>query len=266
MDEVTAAKLGSPVLRRTSVRTGAWWAEPATIAAALTAFGIYSFWAAWQNAYFEFGPYLSPFYSPHIPESALARFGIPRDGVLRNLFSPAFFILWMPLGFRLTCYYYRKAIYRSFLADPPGCAVKEPALRKTYRGETRLPFILMNSHRYFFYLAVVVLAVLTYDAVLAFIWPDGFGIGVGTLVMLANVVLLAGFTFGCNSARHLVGGRLDCFSCDNFSQSSYKGWKFVSTLNKNHMMWAWWSLISVGLTDVYIRLCATGLITDVRLF
>lgn len=266
MDETTTAKLGSPVLRRTGIRTDNWWLQPTLVVSGLTFFGIYSIWAAWQNAHFEFGPYLSPFYSPHIPESVLASLGLPRAGIWRNLLSPAFFILWMPLGFRLTCYYYRKAIYRSFLADPAGCAVKEPSLRKTYRGESRFPFILMNAHRYFLYLAVLVLAVLTYDLVLAFIWPDGFGIGVGTLVMLANVILLAGFTFGCNSARHLVGGQLDCFSCDNFSKTSYKGWKFVSTLNKKHMMWAWLSLVSVGITDVYIRLCAMGIITDVRLF
>jgi hypothetical protein len=32
------------------------------------------------------------------------------------------------------------------------------------------------------------------------------------------------------------------------------------------MKWAWVSLIWVGLTDLYVRLCAMGLWTDYRLF
>src|SRR5262249_29943709 len=135
-------------------------------------------------------------------------------------FSSGFLILAFPGLFRLTCYYYRKAYYRAFWADPPACAVGEP--RKSYWGENRLPLILQNSHRYFMYAALVFLIILTWDALKAFWWPTDrsgnpstgqFGIGLGTLIMVANVCLLAGFTFGCNSVRHLVGGRLNCFSC-----------------------------------------------------
>jgi len=31
------------------------------------------------------------------------------------------------------------------------------------------------------------------------------------------------------------------------------------------MNWAWFSLFSVALTDVYIRLCAAGILTDLRI-
>ena len=68
--------------------------------------------------------------------------------------SPALLILIFPLGFRLTCYYYRKAYYRGFWASPPACAVAEPHAK--YTGETRFPLILQNIHRYFFYFAVLV--------------------------------------------------------------------------------------------------------------
>lgn len=232
----------------------------------LSGFGLYSVWAAWQNAHFEFGPYLSPFYSPKIPESWLAAAGVPQGGFLHHLFSPAFFILWMPLGFRLTCYYYRKAYYRSFFADPPACAVREPGFRKKYAGETRFPWVLQNVHRYFLYLAILVVVFLWWDTILAFAWTDGFGIGVGTLVLLLNVVLLSAYTFSCHSARHIVGGQLDCFSCDNLSQVRHKGWTWISRINRDHMLWAWVSMFSVGLADLYIRLCSMGVITDVRLF
>ena len=137
-------------------------------------------------------------------------------------FSAAIFILWGPALFRLTCYYYRKAYYRAFWADPPACAVGEP--RKSYWGENRWPLILQNSHRYWMYVATVFLVILWYDALHAFWWPSDraghhlsgghqVGMGLGTLIMLLNVVFLSFFTLGCNSVRHLVGGRHNCFNC-----------------------------------------------------
>ena len=80
--------------------------------------------------------------------------------------SPALIILIFPLGFRLTCYYYRKAYYRAFWLSPPACAVAEPHAK--YTGETRFPLILQNVHRYFWYVAVLVGLILSYDVVLAF--------------------------------------------------------------------------------------------------
>ena len=126
--------------------------------------------------------------------------------------SPALIILIFPLGFRLTCYYYRKAYYRSFWLSPPACAVAEP--HKAYTGETRLPLILQNIHRYFWYAAVLVALILTYDAVLAFRDEDGdWGhMGLGTLILLVNVVLIWLYTLSCHSCRHIVGGRLRHFS------------------------------------------------------
>ena len=57
------------------------------------------------------------------------------------------------MGFRLTCYYYRKAYYRAFWRAPAACAVREPHAK--YTGETRFPLILQNVHRYFFWIALV---------------------------------------------------------------------------------------------------------------
>ena len=105
----------------------------------LGGFGLYATLRAFEGKFFEVGPYLSPFYSPLIDAS---------HHWWR--FSPALLILAFPLGFRVTCYYYRKAYYRAFFLDPPGCAVGEPAHRN-YRGETGFPFVLQNLHRYFLY-------------------------------------------------------------------------------------------------------------------
>ncbi len=219
----------------------------------LGAFAIYTTWRAFEGKFYWTPPYLSPFYSPLID-----------PGHRWWPFSPAILILGGPLGFRMTCYYYRKAYYRAFFLDPPGCAVGESGKRK-YRGETSFPFILQNVHRYFFYLALVFIAFLWYDAIRAFFFPGGFGIGVGTVIMLANILLLTTYTFSCHSLRHLAGGKLDCFSCTTFGPPRHTVWGWVSRLNEHHMLWAWASMISVGLTDLYIRLVASGALKDIRL-
>jgi hypothetical protein len=89
-----------------------------------------------------------------------------------------------------------------------------------------------------------------------------FGIGVGSLVLLINVVLIGGYTLGCHSFRHLVGGMVDTLSR---SPARKKTYDCVSCLNRQHPKWAWFSLVFVGFTDVYIRLCSMGIIHDLRI-
>ena len=234
-------------------RQDSWWIEILPVIMVMGGFSVYATLRALEGKFYEWGPYISPFYSPLIDAN---HHWWP--------FSPAILILGGPLGFRATCYYYRKAYYRAFFLDPPACAVGETSGRK-YRGETAFPFILQNLHRYFFYLAVLFLCFLWYDAVLAFFFPEGFGIGVGSLVMLVNVILLSTYTFSCHSLRHLVGGKLDCFSCTAFGPPRHSAWRVVSFLNERHMLWAWMSLFSVGFTDLYIRCVSAGYLKDIRI-
>jgi len=239
-------------------RTDLWWLYPVLQGVILALLIGYANYAAFLGAdhyhYVEQGRhYLSPFYSPYIHPSWLP-----------NWFSPALLILIFPLGFRTTCYYYRKAYYRSYFADPIACAVGEP--RRAYHGETKFPFILQNVHRYFMYAAVVFLFILWWDVILAarFQTPDGvrFGIGGGTLAILASTGLLTLYTLGCHSLRHLVGGKLDCFSCVVAGGPRHKTWSVVSVLNGRHMMWAALSLGAVCFADLYVRLCSMGVIRD----
>jgi hypothetical protein len=235
-----------------AVRTGSWWTQILPVVIGLGGFGAYATYRAFEGAFFQWGPYLSPFYSPLID---IHHHYWP--------YSPALLILAGPLGFRATCYYYRKAYYRAFFLDPAGCAV--PERKRNYAGETRFPFILQNAHRYFLYLAIIFIAFLWHDAVKAFFFPDGFGVGVGTLVLLINVTLLTLYLFSCHSVRHLFGGKLDCFSCAKFGKSRYSTWRSLSFLNERHMLFAWMSLFSVGFADFYVRLVSSGAIKDLRL-
>ncbi|MDQ6694702.1 MAG: succinate dehydrogenase [Chloroflexota bacterium] len=238
-------------------RSDMWWIRPVLTVIVLGAFVVYSTFRAFQNQYYEVGPYLSPFYSPLVP-LGWSIFGW-------NI-SPAIYILVFPLSFRLTCYYYRLAYYRAFFWDPPACAVPEPSARKRYTGERRFPFVLQNIHRYAFYAAVIFIFILAYDAIQAFFFADGFHVGVGSLLLTANVVLISLYTFSCHSFRHLVGGRVNCYSCTLGSRTRYGVWKQVSFLNGRHALFAWSSLISVGLVDLYVMLVSSGTITDLRLF
>ncbi len=244
-----------------TLRKDAWWRSPATTAGVLLAFVIYSTWAAFQTTDYTWEPYISPFFSPCIADACHGSSSTWSFVPWWPL--PAILILIFPLGFRLTCYYYRKAYYRAFWLAPPACAVAEPHRR--YTGETRFPLVLQNIHRYFLYFAVIFNIILSYDAIVAFRDHSGaWGhMGLGTLVLLINAALLWTYTLGCHSCRHLCGGKLNIFSRHRFR---LRLWKFVSWFNERHMQFAWASLVWVALSDVYVRLVASGLIHDPRFF
>src|SRR6266571_4664669 len=239
-------------------RRDAWWVAPLAVFLGLSTFVVYSTWAAFQNAHYTFGPYLSPFYAPVLFASAgdaaglqHAWFGVKPAWIPALLpFSPALLILPFPGLFRFTCYYYRGAYYKAFWADPPSCSVGEP--RKTYLGERSFPLILQNVHRYFLYLPLVFLVILARDVWDAFWFNGRFGIGVGTLVLLTNLVLLSSYTLGCHSFRHLVGGFRDRLAGAPARKRAYD---CVSCLNQRHMLFAWCSLFSVAFSDLYVRMC-----------
>lgn len=238
-------------------RRDLWWLPPMSIFLGLSAFVIYATFRVFYNGHYvidnETSAYLlSPLYSP--------LFIIPD---MPAWISPAMLVLWAPGGFRLTCYYYRKAYYRAFALDPVACAVSER--KKNYKGETQL-LLFQNIHRYFLYLALVFIIILSIDFIYSIIWPDGFGVSIGSLVSLATVVLLALYTFSCHSLRHLVGGKIDCYSCIAFGKARHKAWKGVSKLNRNHQTWAWASLFMVAFADLYIWLVSSGVISDLRIF
>ena len=260
----TETGAGRAEIAARTLRTDRWWRLPLIQAVLLTVLlGYVVVRLFLRRDYFvaEYN-YLTPLYSPCISTSCT-----PGSAHFGTIFGDL--PVWIPLpiivfpillGFRGTCYYYRKAVYRSILQSPTACAVREPAAR--YSGESRFPFNLMNFHRYFFYLASLLLLINTYDAVLAFFPPGGFGFGLGSLILVANVVLLWGYTMSCHACRHIVGGKLKHFSRHPLR---YAMWNRISGLNARHMQYAWASLVSVTLTDVYIMAVAAGWIADLRI-
>jgi hypothetical protein len=254
-----------PMARRgfgQTMRRDAWWVQPAVVVVLLGSFVVYATWAAFQGEHYTHGPYLSPFYSPELwGSSPHALFGDRPPWWPRFVpYSAALLILPIPGLFRFTCYYYRGTYYKAFWADPPSCTVGEP--RKSYLGEQTLPLVLQNAHRYIMYLALLVLLFLWWDVINAFRFDDGFGIGVGTLVLAANTALLTGYSLGCHSLRHVLGGYRDVLANAPVRRACYLS---CSRFNRAHMRWAWASLFSVAFADLYVRLCSMGIWTDWRL-
>ncbi len=246
-----------------TLRTDSWRKAPILTVLGLSAWLVYATVRVFMQKWYWVGDYhyLTPFYSPCVSKGCVpeaAEFG----RFLPDVWWLPYAALTLPflLLFRLTCYYYRRAYYRSFWLSPPACAV--PDGHATYSGETRVPLIGQNLHRYFFYVAVVISLINTWDAIKAFHSPKGFGIGLGTVILVTNVVLLWLYTVSCHSCRHAVGGRLKHFSKHPVR---YRLWTWVSRLNTRHMLLAWVTLASLAVTDFYVMSVAAGWISDLRI-
>jgi hypothetical protein len=238
-------------------RKDAWWNENTFTLLALVLFVIYATWRGLENNFYEVGPYLSPFYSPNLKKLVP---GWPL------WLSPALFVALFPAGFRGTCYFYRRAVYRAFFGSPPNCGVDTPKSQLTgdYLGEKFFPFVLMNFHRYFLY-AALVLVVFHWTHLWDAMWYQGkFGVGVGTLIMGLDTLLLTLYVGSCHSLRHILGGKLNTFVDSAFSRFRFKLWNQQSWFNTHHWFYAWASLGAVGLADWYIRQVASGAIVDLN--
>ncbi|QSB04608.1 hypothetical protein [Natronoglycomyces albus] len=249
-------------INKKHLRTDRWWLGPAITVIGLFAWVAYATFRVFYQGNYWVGDYhyLTPFYSPCVsqgclPEASLFGRILPDHPLLPY----AALSLPLLLMFRMTCYYYRKAYYRSVWMAPAACGV--PDGHASYTGETRFPLIWQNSHRYFFYAALAITLINTWDAIIAFQSPAGFGFGLGNIILVGNVILLWCYTFGCHSCRHVMGGRIRHFSQNPIR---YKLWTISSYLNVRHMQFAWITLGSLALTDFYIMSVSAGWITDLR--
>jgi hypothetical protein len=252
---------GRAPISKPHLRIDNWRKSPILTFIGLSAFVLYGLIrtssqdAFWVDKYH----YLSPFASPCLSDTCgkAAEFGT--WGTFPKMIPLAILTLPFLLLFRLTCYYYRKAYYRAFWQSPVACAVPEP--RGKYTGETRFPLIMQNAHRYFWFVAVLISVINTYDAILAFHSPTGFGFGLGNIILVVNVVLLWSYTMGCHSCRHITLGRIN-----HFSKHPVRYWLYerASWLNGRHMQLAWTTLATLVLTDAYIALVSSGTISDLR--
>lgn len=254
---------GRASVGKRTLRTDKWWANPLVTWILLSTWVIYATIRAFMNKYFfaaqtSYTPggggtvdpnlphYLTPFTSPCVTATCpteAQEFGQWFGSWYPTFLPAALIALVLVLGFRMTCYYYRKAYYRAFWRSPSACAVPEP--HKKYTGETRLPLIFQNAHRYFFYAAMVIGCMLTWDVIASL----KYGFGFGTLIMTANALMLWGYTLGCHACRHAVAGQLRHFSKHPVR---YKMWKLVSKLTNKHMQYAWTSLGTLMLVDWYV--------------
>jgi len=241
-----------------TLRRDPWIREILPILLGLGIFVVYATWRAFMNAHYYVAPYISPFYSPCLA----ANCAHPLAAVFGPWWrlTPSLLVVWVPLGFRLSCYYARKIYYRSVFWAPPACAVRDrpPA----YTGETAFPWVLQNLHRYFWYLVLPIVAVHWYDVVLAFRFADGWGLGLGTLIIVADATFLSLYTFSCHACRHICGGHVNSFSKAPVRR---RLWEWVSRINLSHGTWFWLALGTIVLADLYIYLLSLGTLADLRI-
>ena len=253
---------GRAPISKPNLRIDNWRKSPILTFIGLSAFVLYGLirTATQSDYYVSAYHYLSPFASPCVSSTCAqgaSEFGT--FGAFPAMVPLAILTLPFLLGFRLTCYYYRKAYYRAFWQSPVACAVPEP--RGKYTGETRFPLIIQNAHRYFWMVAVLISLINTWDAIRAFHGTAGFGFGLGNIILVVNVVLLWSYTMGCHSCRHITLGRIN-----HFSKHPVRYWLYqqASRLNGKHMQLAWTTLATLCITDAYIALVSSGTISDLR--
>jgi hypothetical protein len=255
---------GRAAISARTLRTDRWWLAPLLTVTGLSAWVIYAtvrvFMQKWYFVETAGSHYLTPFYSPCLSNGC-----VPQASEFGRFLPDVWFIPYAAVSlpflllFRLTCYYYRRAYYKSFWLSPPACAV--PDGHKNYSGETRFPLIFQNLHRYAFYAAVLISLVNTWDAIVSFHGTSGFGFGLGNVILVANVVMLWAYTASCHSCRHIMGGRLKHFSAHPVR---YRIWTGVSKLNGRHMLLAWTTLGTLALTDFYVMAVSAGWFSDLR--
>ena len=255
-------------------REDRWWIGPVLTIVGFAGLLGYMTWAAFQGAHYYVGSYLSPLYEPLLFIDGSAAGAAPVDHAWFGAWpswlravpllpaSPALLILAFPGAFRFSCYYYRKALYRAFTGTPPACSVGGVS-QKGYKGETAF-LIFQNLHRYAMYFAVVFNVLLFWGAIKSFSNHGELGIGVGSIVLTVNAILLASFTLGCHAWRHMIGGKVDCFSCNARTRASHKVWSFSTWFNERHQLFAWVSFFFVAFADLYVRLVSMGIVTDLN--
>lgn len=244
-------------------RKDAWWLEPTIMIVFLGAFLAYSMFRVFEMTSMSLAETSAGAYHYRSPLVSVDLTGFFSTGMVDKipyLAYPALLVLPFPAGFRFTCYYFRRAYYRSFVARPAACAT-EAWTGPGYKGEKGI-LIFQNLHRYFLYATLILFVFHLVDAFKS-MFPHGhFYFGLGNLLLWIDVILLGGYVLGCHAFRHLVGGRLDCFSCTSLAKTQHGIWKNVTILNQKHMFFALASIVSIVAADLYIRhLIQTGATT-----
>jgi hypothetical protein len=201
------------------------------------------FWAILAFPLAEFAGYVDPFYSPTV------------------------LIVPLPGAFRLTCYAYRKDYHRHLFNHPLGCSNGDrgEAPGRRYTGERNAIFQLENFHRYFMYAGIAILPFFYYDFAHSLFYSGAFGLRIGSLVLLANALMLTGWTLSCHALRHIIGGNMDCYSCVAGGGARKQIYDRQSWLNSHHEALAWISLLTIIFADLYLRGVAAGLPIDATL-
>ncbi len=199
--------------------------------------------------------------------AALVYFPVnPIDGYTDPFYSPTILLIPFAGMFRLTCYAFRKYYHRHLFKHPLSCGIygRLDDSKRKYSGETGLLRV-ENLHRYFMYASLLILPFFFYDVYISLLSPAGLVIRFGSVLLLADALLVTSYLLSCHSVRHLIGGGADCYSCGLFQRKKHDAYLLQSYMNEHHELLAWSSLILIVFVDLYLRALTAGWPVDFRI-
>ena len=233
-----------------TLRKDAWWAGPAATVLVLSGFIVYATLRAFEGNAYEWGAYLSPFYSPFFDVGWAQGLGPRRSSRRRCSSCPG------PRAsgsLATTTARPTTAPSRGTRRRAPSASARRTATTaRRSSSSSRTCTATRCTWR------VIFLVILWKDAIVGvFGWKDGVHVGVGTLVMLTNCVLLSGLHVRLpqlpaphrRQREQLLDGR-----ARQRAPPALEARHACST--SGTMLFAWVSLFSVALTDLYIRMVA----------
>jgi hypothetical protein len=188
------------------------------------------------------------------------------SGYADPFYSPTILIIPIPTLFRLSCYAYRKDYYRHLFEHPLGCSNATRGEKETrkYTGERNAILQLWNYHRYFLYAGLLILPFFYYDVFHSLTYSGGLVVRLGSLILLANTLIVTAWTLSCHAFRHVIGGNIDCYSCVYGGKTRKSIFDIQTWWNSHHEAIAWVSLITFFLTDLFLRALQAGLPVDFK--
>ena len=200
-----------------------WWLQPLVVFLGLSAFIVYATWAAFQGDHYTYGPLpVAVLFAGPLRRFAARLVRRPRRGGRRGCRTRRrFLILWAPAGLPAHLLLLPRRVLQGVLGRPAQLRRGRTAQGLHRREQLAAPH---PEHPPLFPVRRgAVHRDARLDAIRAFWFADGFGIGIGTLILCANAILLGGYTFGCHSLRHIIGGRNDCLTESPTCHALYKG-------------------------------------------
>ena len=200
-----------------TLRRDAWWTELLPVIIVLGGFGLYATLRAFEGAFYSLGTLSFAFLFSADRSAASLVAAFSRAAGARRPARVSRHLLLLPQSL-LPRIFSRSAGLRRGRASQAQISRRD----QHFLSSSRMSTATFYTWPLFFW------AFCGTTPIKGFFFDGQFGIGVGSLILLFNVILLSFYTLSCHSLRHLAGGKMDCFSCATFGSQRAAAWKGFS--------------------------------------